>query len=387
MNASIHDNVALRSIGAAELGAYLRSSGWHETRLIGDRAAIWQKRNDAGEEFETLVPQKQSLDDYALRIAQTLEALAVVESRSELEIYADILRTQTDTIRLQFRSSVFEDGSVPLNQAACMIEGAREMALAAACATVSPRAAYATRKPQQAMDYLGKVRMGQTERGSFVLALHTSVPPRLRIVESAQTALNLEMPRSYSRDPFERRVNLTLANSLNAACSAALRANATGDLTPFENVVAQGVNANLCDAIANIGIETSTQSLAVSFQWSPTRSLLTPIPPPTEFTTDQFAILREAACLFRENIPVEDYDLVGYIVRMVREEGEIEGQVTISGYVDNTPRRIRVILNDADYQLAVKAHGQDEAIQCTGELVKEGRSYILKNPRNFTFFS
>ena len=387
MNASIHDTNALFAIGTAELGAYLRSSGWQEMRLIADRAAIWQKRNEAGEEFETLVPQKRSLDDYALRMAQVLEALAVVESRSELEIYADILRTQTDTVRLQFRSSLFEDGSVPLDQAVRMVEGAREIALAAACATVSPRAAYSKRKPQQAMEYLGKVRMGQTERGSFVLALHTSVPPRLRVSERSQTALNLELPVSEAEEPFERRVTLTLAHSLKAALNAALRANATGDLTPFHESIAQGVSANLCDALANIGIETPTQSLCIGFQWSPNRALLTPAPSATEFMPDQFSILREAARLFRENEPLEDYEVVGYVVRLDRGEGEIAGQVTISSYIEDRPRKIRLILNDADYQIAVKAHSQECPVQCTGELVKEGHSYTMRNPRNFSLLA
>ena len=384
MNASIHDIDALAAIGVAELGAYLRSSGWQEVRLLGDRAAIWQKRTDEGEEFETLVPQKRSLDDYTLRIAQALEVLSVAEARSELEIYADILRTQTDTVRLQFRSSIFEDGSVPLTQAIRMVEGAREMTLAAACATVSPRSAYSKRKPQQAMDYLDKIRMGQTERGSFILSLHTPVPPRLRVSERTQPMLNFDLPASEREEPFERRVSLTLAHSLHAALNASLRANASGDLTPFQNAVAQGVNANLCDAIANIGLETLTKSLSIAFQWSPTRTLLAPVPQRTEFTADQFTVLREAARLFRENEPQEDYEISGYVVRLGRAEGESQGQVTISGYIEGRPRRIRVTLSDTDYQLAVQAHSQEEPIQCTGELVKEGPSYTMRNPRNFS---
>jgi len=94
MKVSIQDDDALRAIGIAALSAYLRSSGWQQTRLIGDRAAIWEQRNDRGEEFEVLVPQKLSLDDYALRIGQAIHTLSVVEDRSELDIYADITKCE-----------------------------------------------------------------------------------------------------------------------------------------------------------------------------------------------------------------------------------------------------------------------------------------------------
>jgi hypothetical protein len=87
----IRDNEALNAIVPAELSAYLRSNGWLEVRLIGDRSAIWEMRNEAGEEFQTLVPLKHTLDDYILRISQALHTLSVVEERSELDIYADIM--------------------------------------------------------------------------------------------------------------------------------------------------------------------------------------------------------------------------------------------------------------------------------------------------------
>lgn len=387
MKASIQDSNALRAVGAGELGSYLRSSGWQEVRLLGDRAAIWQTRNEDGEEFETLIPQKRSSDDYALRVAQTIETLSVVEARSELDIYADILQTQTDTVRFVFSSSVYEDGSVPLEYAMKMVQSVREMTLAAACATVSPRAAYAKRKHQQAIDHLEKVRMGQTDRGSFIIALHTPVTPRLLMAEREQTAFDLNLPEYIEEEPFERRVTLTLASSLNAALNASLRISATRDFVPFQEAVKLGVNSNLCDALANVGLETPTRSLTVAFQWSPTRSLLQPTPRPIEFSTDQFTVLREAAKLFRESAPIDEFDLEGYVVKLGKETGEIEGQITVAGYVDNRPRRIRIKLEGADYECAVNAHRDTEAIQCTGELVKEGHAYTLKNPRNFVLLA
>lgn len=386
MNAAIYDDSALRALGVSELSAYLRTTGWNVARPLGDRATLWHKRTENDDEFEVFVPQRRSFDDYALRIKQALTVLAAVEMRSELVIYRDIILTQTDTVRLQFRSSLFEDGSVPLAQAVKMVEQAREMMLAAACAAVQPRAYYHKRKPTQAMEYLEKVRLGQTEQGSFVLALQTTVPPRLRLPEAQEESLFPETAPP-PEEPFERRVTMTLAQSVLEAAKAALSANITGDLSPFQQAVSIGVNANLCDAIADMGLETPTQEFSVDFHWSPSRALIMPMPGRVDFTPDLFQTLREAARLFRENAPLEDFELEGFVVGLKRDEGEMEGQITVSGIVDNSPRRIQVILGDADYQLALEAHGQEQAIRCTGELVKEGRSYVLHNPRSFAILA
>ena len=384
MKASIYDNTALNALGIGELNGYLHASGWQVERQFGDRGVIWIKRFD-NKEFEILVPQQRAFTDYAIHISQGLEVLSAVEERSELEIYRDIVQTQMDTVRLQFRSSVFEDGSVPLKQAVKIVEQARDMMLAAACATVEAKPYYHKRKQDKAMEHLDKVRMGQTEHGSFVLTLQTSVPPRLRR-EAQEPPLFPELASS-PEEPFERRVTLTLANSVLEAGKATLLAETTGDFSPFQQAVSKGVNANLCAAIAEMGLETNTNTLSIGFHWSPSRALLEQIPSQVEFTKSHFQTLREAAQIFRSNAPMDDFELQGFVVRLGREEGNLEGQVTISGTVDNTLRRIQVTLNDIDYQVALDAHRHRQPVQCVGELVQEGRSWALRNPRNFAILN
>ena len=80
-----------------------------------------------------------------------------------------------------------------------------------------------------------------------------------------------------------------------------------------------------------------------------------------------------------------DDEIYGYVVRLIRKEGELEGQVTLSDYSDNKPRSVRITLNDADYQGAFKANGEGLLVSCTAELVKEGQFHPLKNPDRFAF--
>ena len=92
----------------------------------------------------------------------------------------DIQTTASDLIRVRAPSREAEDGTLPFEQAVTFVERSRDMLLAAACAAIDKRAFFAKRKPQQAIEYLGHVRMGQTEQGSFVLTILSAVSPELR---------------------------------------------------------------------------------------------------------------------------------------------------------------------------------------------------------------
>jgi hypothetical protein len=57
--------------------------------------------------------------------------------------------------------------------------------------------------------------------------------------------------------------------------------------------------------------------------------------------------------------------------------------VTITGSVDGQMRRITLRLGPDTYSQAVRAHDERRSVRCTGELVKEGAGYRLKDPRHF----
>lgn len=71
------------------------------------------------------------------------------------------------------------------------------------------------------------------------------------------------------------------------------------------------------------------------------------------------------------------------IVTDIRE-GATEGRVTVMGVVIGKLRRIQLDLNDPTYELAVKAYQARIPILCQGDLLKQGRSFILQHPQNFT---
>ena len=248
-----------------------------------------------------------------------------------------------------------------------------ELLAAAAYAAVNPRAYWARRRPPQAIEYLSQVRLGQTERGSYVVTMVPPVTPALH-------------GDGLTVAPFERRVTETLMQALRAASHAAQAAAESGNMAPFNDAVAAGVSANLCDALAGLGQASPKDGLEISVSWSRTRpgqGTLTSIP----FSSDYLPILREASRRFKEAAPREELDLFGLVVKLDRVPGNASGTVAVDALVDDLPRRVFLELGDPFYQEAIRAHKESMLISCTGELVKDGKSLRLRNPAQFQVFS
>lgn len=377
MNATIRDANAIRAINPLALSVYLRHGGWNENEQDA-RRAIWTLRD-----FEAVVPLDSTFRDYALRISEVLATLAAAEERSQLEIFEDLTNAGADVVRLRLIDADVEGGSIPLDDAASMGAKSRELMLSAACAEKAPKQFYGPKKPNEANEYLRGVRMGQTEHGSFVMKLLSPVPPRLEQHRPAtgQTVMTgADFPEPPTEEHFSRRVMLRLARALRATQTAALQAAGNGSFESFERVVSEGVSANLCDALTGLGgKQASNRRLEVNISWALSRPLETPVDSRVVFASDSFPIIAEAARIFRQNSPRDEFEVYGPVIHLDKTPNSNEGTVYVHAFVDDQPRKIFIQLPTEEYHKAQEAHDK-KPIRCTGTLVKEGKLYKLRNP-------
>jgi hypothetical protein len=376
MKVAVQDSATLRALKPLELAAYLRAKGWRQEADLAGKGSLWLLQGPSGAEFDVTLPARRELGDYVLRMAEVLSTLADAEGRSQLDVLRDIQITTADLIRVRAPSRDAEDGTLPLDRAVAFVERSRDMMLAAACAAIDKRPVFAKRKAQQAMDYLGHVRMGQTERGSYVLTILSPVPPELRPAQG--TLLPVE-----PEDPYERKVTRTLIDALKALEEAARDAAVEGNMRPFQTAVTRGVSANLCDAVVGLSAVSLEEGLDVQVSWSRTRPVDGAIPSRVIFGSDSIPLMDEAARQFREAASWDDVEVEGVVTRLVRETSATEGDVTITGSVDGQMRRITLRLDPNTYSQTVQAHDERRTVRCTGELVKEAGGYRLKDPRHF----
>lgn len=375
LRVAVKDAEALLTIPLREVAAYLRARGWREAGKIGAaKGLVWTYCLDERGEYELQLPLDPNLRDFTRRMYEVLETLEDVEQRSQVDILQDLATVAGDLIRVRLDRVDVQNGTIPLDVGVVLVESIRDLVAAAASSTVAPKPYYQARRHSQVSEYLQKVRLGQTQQGSFVVTVLSRVPPEVPI---GGVALPMA---GQSEDPFERRVTTTLASGLQVAHQVAGLDHPYNDM---DDLVRQGVSANLCEALASIGRGEAVRQVDVSFHWATVRPAPRQSPRLLTFRSDALAVVGEMGRVLREFAPREDVELVGVVTRLERQTGEDAAEVTVYGSVDGTPRKVRIYLDGPHHQLAIRAYESRTPVVCVGDLFRDGRSFVLRNPRGF----
>lgn len=366
MKARIVDPTVLRAVSPQALRAYAQAEGWVPGERYGAHSQVFSKEGVAG---EAIIPGTAALGDYPEVVSELIGVFARTENRDELQVYRDLATADKDVVRIRSPHAE-DDGSVLIEAGVDLVVHARDLVLSAACAAWSPQPTYRAGKVKQADDYMSRVRLGQTEQGSFVVTLLAPVPPSLEPIALWPTE---------DVEPYERLVTRRLASGLDAAASAIEKHNLGAGFAVFESVVSRGVSANLCEAAARLSDQGS--GVEISVTWARTR----PTPQPRWsrlFSRSEGETLSEVARMFREKQPRPDEQLEGPIVKLARRGVEFDGRITLKAFVDGKPVSVFADLNPTDYERAIEAHKRGQSISASGTLERNKGRWRLTNPIN-----
>ena len=365
MITNLRDRDRLLAITPMALSAYASVAGWTKLETFGDHSDVYVGSGLP----EIIVPRTQDLGDYADVVTRLIEIFAHVGEVDESTLYNDLIVADRDVIRARAENSD-SDGSLDISEGADLVSGARDMLLAVACSLFEPRPLYRIGANKDANEILGRMRLGQTERGSFVITLLTpAIPPQLQ--EPLLPDMNLD------DDPLHRQLTRRLAHALSEVRQATEKAS-VGYREAFEKSVSAGSSANLCEALAQM-IEPFP-SLDVSMTWARTRPMKSPRDA-VRFSRDDVPILREAARSFRNREPKLDVRLFGSVQRLKRDDSETDGTVTLRASIDGKSQSVTAVLNPSDYNRAIEAHQKRAPVIAEGDLDRFGQRWHLVNPR------
>ena len=361
MKVDIRDNNTLETISPEAIIAYARGEGWTRLEPYGDYSDVYVADNLP----EIILPRTQRLGDYADVVARLIKVFADATHRDELSLYRDLVTADRDVVRVRV------DGSLSVDRGIGLVAGARNMLLAAAYSLRQPQSVYA-RTTKEANDLVNRVRLGQTEQGSFVVTLLTPAIP---------TPLQAMPPDPDDRNaPIERRMTKRLAEAL-IATHAAVQSRIEDEGRAFHSAVDKGVSANLCEALTELIGPFST--LDVGITWARTRLMPWMIGSPrvVRFSRADSSILSEAARTFREHEPRLGIKLSGIVPRLNRQEMEDAGTISLRTSIDDRPRSVKVFLRQADYERAIRAHRDKTSIVLRGDLERVGERWHLLGAR------
>ncbi len=363
MQVIIRDREALLAVSPAALSAYARTAGWNSHETYREHSVIY-----VGDTLpEIIVPRTAHLGDYASAVAALIATFAQVAGQDELTVYRSLVVADRDVVRVQAKRG--NDGSLSLNDGVDLVEGARNMVLAAVCSLHDPRPVYRPGAHREAVELLRQMRLGQTDQGSFVVTLLTPVvPPPMPTL--------FEDPEDHNA-PIARRMTRRLLEALATARQVAERAVA-GDGNAFCETVTRGVSANLCEAL--VQIIKPFPALDVGVSWAHTRPVTT-ADSVIRFGQADAALLGEVARSLRERSPKPDECLHGFVRILKRGGEELAGTIRLNTEVDGQRQSVEAVLEQVDYEQAVQAHRDRAPVVLKGDLERVGQRWRLLNAR------
>jgi hypothetical protein len=92
MKVIIQDTNIYKNIDHQEVAAYLKSHGWHFQQQMNDKASIWTLGDTENEDFfEILLPLRPNILDFARRMGEVIETLALAENRSQIDVLSEFI--------------------------------------------------------------------------------------------------------------------------------------------------------------------------------------------------------------------------------------------------------------------------------------------------------
>ena len=368
----IRDRDALSSVSIENMRDYLSSVGWADTGRWGERPISVFATERHGRTWEILVPHRKAIGGYAENVANTLEILAKVEDRSELDVFHDIMNAGSDIIRACAANGA-GDKPLSLRQSVRLHDSSYKMVAAAARAAASDRtqANYCGNPRPDVLEYLDSVQPLQNGYSGYALRLRSPVAKEFDFGDD-----NLA--------PFPRRVTLKLAEALRSSGDAIAESVAEDDLEPFRNAVPSGVSSNLCDALAELAKDCGGMEIGLSWAASCPPSSSVARNPRFTFSERSADILSEAARVFRRDEPSMDELVVAHVVKFEKDPEQFDGRATLSWNRENRPVRLRSEFERAAYETVIKAFRERAPLKLTGDIYREGREYELRNPRDIS---
>jgi hypothetical protein len=392
-------------VGPSQLKAYLMSAGWNLIRADSESASeLWEAEDGSPYRSQVILPVDPTFVDYRRRLSDSLQRLCDVYGWDLSQLLRSVQAVRSDMLFIRADQTTRFD-SIPLRQAEQLIHGTVQMLQAAAWSTVSPRASLSGRKPNVVTQFLDDdLRMGHTQRGSFVLTVLTRVDDEVEVAtshdllsadeveEAVVPAVGESAPRDVSGHeetrfmlpPFQRRVMSTLATGLEETKNLT---ESTSGSSRMELAVGRGVSAQLCASLSEMTKHEGLRSLGMSFQWAPLPLFETPPVSLVSIGRDNIDALNSLTERFRaqERNPNSRVTIYGRVVRLERtdpkqgEDAVTEAIVTVVGVEGRkTRRQARIEVSGELHQIAIRSYERQRSISVTGELCREGQGYWLR---------
>jgi hypothetical protein len=350
-------------LGTTELSAYLRLEGWRPSES-GPLAQLWTREDLPGEGL--LLAQRETASDYGKRVEILLQDLARFEERPAEQVHDDIALVFHDVTRVRAAHPDLIDDTIPFSAGLHLFQAAQKIVRAAAAATIRRQGSFGNSWPLRAREHAQNIRLGLTQRGSYILPIISLARPAPPVSDDPQIELDIEVEESL----FDRRVLATMSDALTTLHDLTVRADRRPSPQEVAEAVHEGVSRELCTAIDTALSQESVAELDVTFDWSRAARAPRDTADAVKFPSDSRENVEYVARSLKNVRVAREHVLFGRITYLHHEADDdvSGGEVGMETIIERRRRTIWFDLDEASYQSAVRYHGEKRRVMVRGIL-------------------
>ncbi len=390
------EDPSLQNLSIDNISTYLQHMGWKQRKYPDSRLIFFDgPKDDRGKSIVLTLPTDKSFHDSNELIARAINLLAAVERTSPPQIIQQIRVPHQDSIYVRM---LLSEGITPsLDATSHIIHGLRNLVVYSACMEREPRR-YFEQSFREGRQQAQHFRFGHTFQGSFGFTVESAIVDTLWYpVDESNRDGNIYLP-------FERRVIERIARGFLLVREAIQRKDSAIISKNYE----RGLNANMCNALAEMFKATDNTTIEFSIAWS---SKLKP-------SQDIFAIdsiqlpgnvsryLEEAAQYLEAIHKAEEGNTIegaaqylkaihkaeeGNTIEATTVKGTIQG-LSSDGHMNRTAQvfsegygkvLISIVPNSEWDKVVCDAYRDRKSISVKGTLIRKGKgAWTLAHPRD-----
>ena len=363
----IRPHTDLRTIPAEALSSYARALGYVYREDWGKFLGRFSKKR-SGSEFEVLIPKTSSISDYERRVYAFVVDISEYEQKSFPEVIREIANTDYQIVRIVANEGSHEN-TLSFDAAIDLLRNG--MVLIDASATVAVNGPIVGRirgrRPDVVRRYLDKVRMGQTEVGSFVVNL---------LMPTMISADELGLPESEAAG-----MGASVAERFRNALEVASTIGTAKSHVSEEHAMEMGLTANFSDGLIEIIKAADSVSVGVGPHTTSTGRRKAYV---RRFKRENVENLQEVSTKLSPIERLNGVDLMGTITSITENSKKSSGHFIIEAKNQFDGRSIRIPFTRRERSTVVDGLKEKSEVQVRifGDLVDKSGHLKMENVKN-----
>jgi hypothetical protein len=354
-----------KSIDFWDLLTLIKSSGWSKIDDESSRFVVFNGPSDINSKpVEIVFLRNEAAKEQPIYIANAINILSSIINIEPNILAQDISAVNRDVLRVRAQGPGDME-TIPLRSAAQQVFELKQVIAYAALSEKDRKPYYIDAQVPTAREMVDAYRFGHTFRGSFGFTIET---PRLQEIH---TYKQLDLPNFNKPVPIWRRVMERIARGLIFMD----RANQDRDSKWILDNYATGLNANMCQSLANIK-NNQNQIIEFAIKWSPIQLPEDPLIrsfKPIQLNESAKNHLTFAAKELIETNQ-EEVTILGRIIELSAKASPMDMDTSRNIRIQwlevagGKPHQATATLSPEDYTKAIDAHHYWYPVQITGIL-------------------